>query len=227
VLAGRAAALVAASLLAAGCGGQGEQRTGTPPTTEPSKPKKLDPGETLVALLEAVDAGEEGRARSLVTRSSKRGLDLVALGGRARPLAGARIVLSELVDGPWAVAAVVKGTHAFAVPLRREGGAWRVELGDPIALRPVLPHPGGIALSSDPQIAAEAKSRSALLGIALWLDGVDFSVEAGGPRPGYVTVFGRVGHMLAPGLHVVVAFARAGKGATATAWTFRAPQPVA
>jgi hypothetical protein len=220
-------ALVAVASLLAGCGGAGEPASTAPPPTVAQKAVALDPGETLVAFLRAAEIGDEARTRSLVTLASQGNVDLVLLTARARPLAGAKIVLSELVDGPWAVAAVVRGTQAFAVPLRREGGDWRIELGDPIALRPVLPHPGKLALSSDPQIAAEAKAGSALLGIALWLDGLDFSVQAGGPRPSYWTAFGRVGRVLTPGLHVVVAFARAGSGAVATAWTFRAPEPVA
>jgi len=215
-LAGLFAALL---LLAAGCGGGGV-----------AGPRKaLDPGGTLLALLEAAEAGDDARTETFVTLASKPGLDVTRLTALAHLLVGARIVLSEPVEGPWAVAAVVKGMRVFAVPLRRERGAWRVELGDPIRLRPVLPHPGRIALSSNPQIAAEARASGDELGVALalWVDGVAFPIDAGGPRPGYVTAFGRLGHDLAPGLHVVIAFARAGTGAVATAWTFRAPGPVA
>jgi len=67
-------------------------------------------------------------------------------------------------------------------------------------------------------------ARSNLNGL---LDGAGVPLNAGGPRPGYITAFGRFGHDLAPGLHVVVAFARASTGAVATAWTFTAPRRVA
>jgi hypothetical protein len=217
---GRLAPLAIVAALAAGCGGSG---TSGPPSQE--RPEALDPGGTLVAFVDAASAGDEAAARSFLTSPSRAGLDLSGLRAATAPVTGGRVIISQLVDGPWAVAAVVKGTHAYAAALRRVGGYWRVELGDPIRLRPILPHPGRLALSADPQIAAEARAGKDVR-LALWLDGSDFAVEGGGPRPGFITAFGRVGSELSPGVHVVVAFARAGRAAAATAWTFRVGEPV-
>jgi hypothetical protein len=214
------ALLAAVALLVAGCGGAA---TAVEPSQE--RPEQLDPGGTLVAFLDAASAGDEAATRSFLTDSSQRVLDLPRLELAARPLVGGHVVISQLVDGPWAVAALVKGAHAYAAPLRRENGSWRVELGGAIRLRPILPHPGQLALTADPQIAAEARA-SADVGLALWLDGIDFAVEAGGPTPSFITAYGRSGNELSPGLHVVVAFARAGPGAAATAWTFKVAEPV-
>jgi hypothetical protein len=211
----RAAVAAALALVAAGCGG-----STTPVAPSPERPEQLDPGGTLVAFLDAASAGDEVAARSFLTARSGRTHDLARLEAAARPVAGGRLVISQIVDGPWAVAALVKGSHAYAAPLRRVGRYWRVELGDAIRLRPILPHPGRLALSPAPQIAAEARARSGVR-VALWLDGFDFSVQGGGPSPGFITAFGRAGSDLSPGVHVVVAFARAGAAATATAWTFR------
>ncbi len=209
--------LAVTALVAAGCGGgAGGKR---------AAPRQLDPGGTLSALVRAASAGDEAASRKLVTASSRSRLELRRLAASTRQLAGARVLLSERVDATWAVAALVKGRSAYAVPLRREAGSWKVELGDPIRLRPLLPFPGRFAFRADPQIAAEAKASSDLFGIALWLDGVDFSVEGGGPRPGFATAYGRAGRELGPGVHVVVAFARTGADAVATAWTFRVREP--
>ena len=213
--------IAAAALVAAGCGARGGGGGEAGPRTP------LGPGGTLLAFLHAADAGDEALSLTLVTTDSRHDLDFRHLTARAHRLEGARIVLSELVEAPWAVAAVARGRSTYAVPLRRERGAWRVELRRPIRLRPILPIPGAVALRSQPQIAAEGKTRRGELGIGLWLDGVGVPVTAGGPRPGYITAFGRLGYDLTPGLHVVVAFARASTGAVATAWTFRAPRPVA
>ncbi len=221
IVAQLAGILAAVALVAAGCG------TGGKRSSDAARPKALDPGGTLLAFLGAAEAGDEAMSLTLVTLDSRRDLDFTRLTARAQRLEGGRIALSEPVETPWAIAAVVKGPWAYAVPLRREGGVWRIELRHPIRLRPILPHPGTVALSSQPQIAAEGKTRIGELGIALWLDGAGVPLNAGGPRPGYITAFGRFGHDLAPGLHVVVAFARASTGAVATAWTFTAPRRVA
>lgn len=216
----RPAVLAAIALLAAGCGG-------TAPAVAPSQehPEQLDPGGTLVAFLDAAAAGDDAATRGFLTTSSKGSLDLSRLQAVARSVDDGHVVVSQAVDGPWAIAAVVEGDHAYAAPLRREGGSWHVELGDPIRLRAILPVPGRRAMTTDPQIAAEARAADDV-GLALWLDGQDFSVEAGGPNPRFITAYGRSGTALSPGVHVVVAFARADDGAAATAWTFRIGEPV-
>jgi hypothetical protein len=222
----RIAALLVCAAALAGCG-----------STEPSPPEKkppppavtrraAGPGDVLLELLHAARLRDATRAGTFVTAASRRRLHIARLAAEGRQLVGAKIILSERVEWPWAVAAVRRGNHVFAAAVRWERGSWRVELGDAIRLRPILPFPHTVALSADPQIAAEAKAATALIGMGLWLDGLAFSVEARGPRPSYATAFGRVGRDLSPGVHVVVAFARAGAGAVATAWTFSAPEPV-
>jgi hypothetical protein len=213
-------ASIAIILVGAGCGGS---TSSSPPSHE--RPEQLDPGGTLVAFLDAASARDETATRSLLTSASQSSLDLPRLSAAAAQVVGGRVVISQLVDGPWAIAAVAKGTHAYAAPLRRVNGQWRVDLGRTISLRPILPYPGRLSPTADPQIAAEARAGNDVR-LALWLDGADFAVEAGGPRPGFITAFGRVGSDLSPGRHVVVAFARSGRRAAATAWTFRVGEPV-
>lgn len=214
-------ALVLAVLLAvaaAGCSlGSSDERTANPPATTPVRP---DIRRALELFLDAAASVDGERVAEHVSRPTReRGEEP---DGGLRALARADdydLVVAEAVSVDWGVAAIARGEEAYAVPFRLENGAWKVELGGPVRLRPIAPDPGAVK-GVHAQVAVEIAAEAPIAFGALYLDGAPVAPQGGGPSPRYVTIFGSTGE-LEPGVHVVVAFAQAGEEASATAWTFR------
>lgn len=228
--------LAVAVLAAAGCGGSAStqrQSTATGPAA------RNDPAATLERFAEAARERNVGALWQLLSLRTRARLgptltDFHRRAGGVERLAGGftikdgyATILSEPLGGGSAVAAVGRsarrgssGPDAFATALRFERGAWRVELGGPLRLRPLLPEPGKTIRTSFPQVALEIRSRTPIAEGGLWLDGVAFSAESGGVNNRWVTIWGRTGVPPEPGEHFVVGFARAGHAGAAVAWSF-------
>ena len=143
-------------------------------------------------------------------------LELASLGRRHE------LILSQTITSTFAVAAVARGSEAYAAALRLENGLWRVELGSPVRIRPLRPKPAE-TVPRRTQLAAEVTAGATLVEAGLWLDGVAFPTRGGGATPSELTMFGEASALPA-GAHSVVAFASTGANAAARAWTFRASQ---
>jgi hypothetical protein len=98
-------------------------------------------------------------------------------------------------------------------------GAWRLALFGPVAVEPLRPAPGATVARVE-RVAVRATAPGALEQFDVWLDGQPFTVEVGGPSASEQTAFAQPREPLAPGRHVVVAFARTGDSATARGWEF-------
>jgi hypothetical protein len=116
--------------------------------------------------------------------------------------------------GPWAV--VVRGTTAVA--LHFAGGAWHPDRTGRVKVTFLGPHPVDTAR---PQVAAELKAPARLVESGMWLDGTELLAKGGGLSPTRGTIYGAPDRTLAPGRHLVVAYARTAAAATAVARSFR------
>jgi hypothetical protein len=132
-----------------------------------------------------------------------------------------KLVVSERIAGPFGIVAIASGCcHAYAFPMRRERGGWRVELaGGRVQIDILGPQPGSSGRVQ--QIAFEAKGAGGGATAVLYADGVTLlSKEYPGKKSS--TVFANLASPLARGHHNAVAFAARGNSAAAAAWTFLA-----
>jgi hypothetical protein len=120
---------------------------------------------------------------------------------------------SHDLGGGWEVLWKPDGSRAL---VQRDGDE---VARDGIALR-VLGPDRGETTGKIPQIAAEISATAAIADYTLLLDGTPLDVKGGGVSPRRITVYGAPASSLSSGRHVVVAAARAGDSAAATAWTF-------
>lgn len=216
----------------------------TEATEEPAAPALLagdEAGATLTSFVEAAGAGNAARMWALLSASTRERLGPTPAAFRARRAKqlekalgsfarrGAyELILAEPINAVWGVAAVagerlVQGKSeyaAYAAALRFEAGRWKVELDAPVRLRPLAPDPGATK-KAHPQLAVEITAGVPIREGGLWLDGIAFPADGGGFDDKHFTIFGEPFDAVANGEHSVVAFAIAGKSATATAWTFR------
>jgi hypothetical protein len=171
----------------------------------------------------AARSGDTPRIRRLVTAGSH--VPTSQLGESIGSYSGAR-ARTLYRGGDWAVATLsglrsaegMRGRGVYAAALHRVRGRWRVDLSQRIRIRILGPDPGTNAPKT-PQIATELLSSDPLVESQLWLDGAALDVKGGG-TPTRGTIYGAPATPLKPGRHVAVAYARTGRNATATAWTF-------
>lgn len=222
-----AAAVAAVALLAAGCGSGG----GTQAATTTVRRSTASPAAVLRRFIAAAGRGDARTEWRLLSPASRRRLgpfSAFASGVAAELSEGAgsyarssdlSTALSRALGGGWAVAAVagtriVEGTRehsAYAVPLRRVGGAWRIELGGTVELRPEKPAEQPTSTPVEVSFTAVAKEK--LRQIALWVDGRERALRHTAGH--YTSTYAPSG-----GGHVAVAFAATSSEAGATAWTF-------
>lgn len=138
-----------------------------------------------------------------------------AAAAKALP-AGLTVRTRDVGSGRWVAWARSDG-RASAVVVR-DGKAVR---GGGVKLRPLGPEPGAETGAAIPQVAVEIEAPRAILDTSLLLDGTPIDTRGGGLTSRKISVYGAPASPLAPGEHVVVAYARAGEAAAATAWTFR------
>ena len=203
----RAALVAVTAVLTAGCGGA---------ETRAERPE--DPGRAAVAALVAAarDAGAAG-VEPLLSRRARRAGAAAALARALAPFAsGYRVVVSEQITDRFGAVALARERHALAIPLRREGDAWRAEPGRAVAIEILGPDPGAREVVA--QIGVEIHGHG--LGHAvLWLDGATLDPRVAA-APGSATVFANLSARVPPGRHVAVAFVTLGDSASARAWTF-------
>ena len=82
---------------------------------------------------------------------------------------GADAVISQNVSQQFGLVAVRSGAKALAFPLRREGGAWKVETPGPITFQILGPQPGSSGAVA--QVAVEVKSPGVIGDAVLFVDG--------------------------------------------------------
>lgn len=131
-----------------------------------------------------------------------------------------RFVLSERITENFAVVGVAGPAGAFAAALRRSGKSWKLELRGPVRIAAVRPQPSERVLRRT-QLAAEVGANRRITEAGLWFDGRAFPSRGGATADGrHLTMFGEAPQPLRAGRHTVVAFAVAGREASALAWTF-------
>lgn len=182
-----------------------------------------DPAQALRALIDAAHDGNDRAVGALVAPGRKaRALELGELG----TFAGAR-PQTLYRSGVWAVAYVMsnrsgEGTRkrgAYAVALHLLGGRWRADLTGRVGVEILGPQPG-TRTGVRPQLGVELRARTPLGESGLWLDGREL-LEKGGGSLTRGSIYGAPDHRVSPGVHVAVAYARAGAHASAIAWVFR------
>ena len=223
--AGAAAVLVAGLVLAApGAAARGEPAG--------------SPGTALRAFVAAAQAGRYDRMWAQLSRASRArlGPSLTRFRhGAGRPLRAqlaqfsprVRLILDERIDVRIGVAAVAGMRRAadgarygaFAAAARVDGSAWRLELAGPVRLHAVRPNPGERVVRRT-QIAAGVAAHAPIVEAGLWLDGLAFPARGGATDPRHLTMWDEAPQPLRAGRHSVVAFASAGRPASALAWTF-------
>lgn len=135
------------------------------------------------------------------------------------------VLLAVETPGGFAVAAVgarrVEGGEeqlgAFGVALRPVGDTFRIELGGPVEITPLVPESG--LVEPGDELAFGVRAPGPIDEGALWVDGRPIVSRAFGEEPSKLVVSGSPPDPLAPGPHIVIGFARSGDEATALAWT--------
>jgi hypothetical protein len=139
-------------------------------------------------------------------------------GGRAS------LALAARATDEWAVAAISgyailageKQHGAYAVPLRREDGEWRIELGGTVTFNPLTPD-GTVPTGPTPEIATEVTPSEPILEYAAWVDRRPLGARL---SPDGLLLTASVATPLAEGRHTVVTFAATESSAGANAFTF-------
>lgn len=214
----------ALALFVAGCGGG---KSAEPTTTTPSDLGR----EVMTAFVAAARSGDSETMWELMSEPSRRryGPELEDfMTGEAKklrkqlaPFAEGKlpVQVSENIDGLFGLVALSKGPHAYATPLRLEGGTWKVELPGRLKIDVSGPPPGSKGKFAK-QIGVEVKGRSGGGTALLYLDGVTLFDPKIYSSPRTATVFAGLPNGVTPGRHTAVAFATSGNTAAATAWTF-------
>lgn len=140
-----------------------------------------------------------------------------------------RVVLAVRTVPGWAVAAIVGSrtvdgktqSAAYAVALRDEGGFWRLEIGGPVTLTPVVPS-AGVEAGTKPQLGMRVEAGAPITVAAVWINGSPLPALAAGPDATTLLVAGKPVSPLTAGTNVGIGFARAGGQASARAWPIQA-----
>jgi hypothetical protein len=236
-----AALALVALVLASGCSGdEPEQAATTSAATTATPSEQFEPDESVGATLRRfVDAAAAGDATvmwQLLSTQSREQLgptqeefsELAADLERGLGSFGGtpyRTILSVRTASGWGVAAVAGGRirggeaefAAYGAALRREGGEWRIELGDPIDI--VNNEPPETTPDRQPRVQFELSADGPVEEAGLWLDGAALPATAAG-QAAAVTVVATPESPLEPGWHVLVVFGRAGDDAAAGATPF-------
>jgi hypothetical protein len=238
----RVALLGLAALLLAGCGGGGENETttdgftlGSPTTT--AAPEATDPGKDAIeAFVAAAHAARPAAIWRLLSTETKRRVGPFArfrehtateLAEGVGSFRGFKVIVSERITPEFGVVAidgsrVAEGTperDVYAVALRLEGSAWKVELFGPVQVRAIGPDPGARE-QVVAQIAAAVSGAGGSGTAVLYLDGQAENPKVYGTASNS-TVVANFDPALDPGRHTVVVFGSVGRDASATGWWFR------
>jgi hypothetical protein len=203
--------------------------TGSRAATTPDATQRID---ALERLLTAARSGDEPAMWSVLSRVSRRRLGPTLADFRSRGARGVRASVAPFAYGSYRVVVntavhqglglvgVVKRDDALAVPLRRERGAWKVEIDPVFTVEAVRPLPAERVLRRT-QLFAEVVAPRRLDDGVMWFDGRLFDARTYWSRDQkHMSIWGEAPQPLRNGRHTVVAFAMAGPEAAANAWTF-------
>lgn len=230
---------VAAALLGGGCVGDDDA---APVTTQPADVPRLraepDAGKQLRAFVDAAVRGDSAAMYDLLSQRTRvlygptepeftaaTGRDLMkALRSLASDGGQSELVLAARATEEWAVAAISgyalmageKQYGAYAVPLRRENGEWKIELGGTVTFNPLTPDVT-VPTNPTPEIASEVTPSEPILELAAYVDSTP--VEAA-ISPDGLLLTATVYTPLEPGRHTAVSFAATESSAGANAFTF-------
>jgi hypothetical protein len=167
-----------------------------------------------------------------LSRASRRRLGPTLADFRRRGARGVRASVAPFAGRPYTIVvntavgrglglvAVTQAAEAFATPVRRGRGVWKVELDPMFTIEPVRPLPGERVVKRT-QLAAEVAAPGRIDGARMWLDSVPFEARLyWSPNERRMSMWGEAPQPLRSGRHVVVAFASAGPASAANAWTF-------
>jgi hypothetical protein len=221
--------VVAFALATAACGGGGN---GKKTTTTSSTSAQPDPGrDTIDALLAAATKKDAGAIWSLLSTPSRKrlGPTLAAFKSESadtiekalEPFAGLPVkpFVSQRISQQFGIVAINRGVAALALPLRNEGGAWKIEAPGPVKIDISGPRPGSSGVVGQVGIEIHAPGPPSV-GL-IWVDGQSVEPKIYTGRKS-ATVFANLAENLSPGTHLAVAYAEEGRDATAVAWTFEA-----
>jgi hypothetical protein len=183
-------------------------------------------------LLDAAAAGDEPAMWAALSRVSRRRLGPTLADFRRRGARGVRdglapfarasyrVILNAPVGRMLGLVAVARRNDAVALPVRREGGAWKLEIDPVFTVEAVRPLPGERVLRRT-QLFAEVSAPGKIDGAAMWFDGVFFDARGSwSPNKQRISIWGEAPQPLRNGRHTVIAFASTGSEAAANAWVF-------
>jgi hypothetical protein len=187
-------------------------------------------------LLSAAARNDEAAMWRTLSPMSRKRLGPTLAGFRGRGARGVRDGIAPFVHSPYRVILNIDFTWnhslglvaisggrdhgAFAVPVRRERGVWKVEIDPAVTVEAVRPLPGE-RVRRRTQLFAEIAARSPLDGASLWFDGIPFDGRQYWSRDQkHMSVWGEAPQPLRAGRHTVVAFAGTRHEAAANAWVF-------
>jgi hypothetical protein len=228
-----------AALLAAGCG-DGDSASPEPTTTSRPAPRtRPEPaaGKVLEHFVQAAGAGNTGAMFALLsTRARSRfgptaaafgkgtGKELATALGLFEKTGGYDVSLSVRATSLWAVAAITgfavhegeKQYGAYAAPLLKQAGEWKIELGGTVTFGPLTPD---TQLPSDatPDISSEITASEPILESRIWVDRQGIAPDV---SPDELLLSAEVTSPLPPGRHTVVTFASTQSSAGANAFVF-------
>ena len=205
-------------------------------STSAASPESLERARALERLFEAVRAGDESAMWSTLSRMSRLRLGPRLVDFRSRGARGVHDGVAPYVRSPYrtilnvdfswnrnlGLVAISGGSEqgAFAVPVRRERGTWKVEINPAVTVEAVRPLPGERVLKRT-QLFAEIAAVQMLDGAIMWFDGYPFDARAYWSRDQkHMSIWGEAPQPLRTGRHTVVAFAGTRQEAAANAWTF-------
>ena len=219
-----------AVVVLAGCGGGTDAQPTTVETVKlPTTTTSGDPGKDAIdAFVAAAKAANTDALWGMLSTDTKKRLGPTlgefksGAGGEIADDVGGfgpyKVIVSERLTPEFGVVAIDDRKRVYAVPLRLEGERWKVELGSPVAIRPIGPDPDAV----EPvvaQIAAAVEGPGGAGDAVMYLDGLTEQPQVRG-TPSNATLFANFEPALDPGRHTVVVAATGGREAGATAWAF-------
>ena len=191
----------------------------------------------LERLLQAAAKDDEAAMWSALSGVSQRRLGPTLTDFRMRGARGVRDSVAPFVHSSYRVivsldfswdrslglVAISGGSEhgAFAVPVRRERGVWKVEIDPSFTVEAVRPLPGDRVLRRT-QLFAEIAAPHMIDGTSMWLDGLSFinARQYWSKDQKHMSIWGEAPQPLRAGRHTVVAFSATRREAAANAWTF-------
>lgn len=227
------------ALVLAGCGGGSTADTVTTAPGPPAKAYPLEPaaGELLTRFVDAAAKGDTGALFGMLTARAQAvygptadafaktvGKELTDGVGAFRREGSFEVALSVQATPEWAVAVIAGSiTHegqtaygAYGLPARKEGGAWKLELGGSVGFSPISPDEQ-LTTDSTPQIAAELSANEPILEFAIWVDRTAIESQVSADS---LLMNGEVTTPIPPGRHTAVTFAATESSAGVNAFSF-------